>query len=848
MLDTMFLKVLDMTRDAGFVILLVLLARLALKRAPKIFSYGLWAVVLVRLLCPVSLEAPVSLVPQMASVSEGYTLEGVPVSPAGAGLAAYRAVGDALNGGLGVQHIYTTVPSSNGGVEVVTSDWWEVWILFGQYLWLVGMIGMAAYALLGYLRIRRRLLTASPLGENTYLADEIPSPFVLGLLRPRIYLPSRLQERELSYILLHERHHIRRGDHIWKALGFAALCIHWFNPLVWVAFVLAARDLEMSCDEAVIRKLGAGIRADYAASLLSLATGRSLLTPLAFGEGDTGGRIRNLAKWKKPALGVVAGAALVCAVLSVGLLTNSRGELTDIRGRYYLLSEAVFVTAAPREDSEQPLKQPLEYAIGEDLHLSDGTDLGLLTEVSLTADNFDKLFFRDGWQDGQSAAAIRRDNARAWRVVQEDREHYYVLQQKNGDIYLARGYYDASEQGDPYSDDTNLHLLAKLKETEAPEPNRHWDDTLDFSGLAFQDTLISDRVCNLVGETSVMEYRLTYTSPTVILEVGLLGADGREFSQTIRGGSGAGTLQNIPAGTYRLFVRNTGRVSDLPGTAVQVGVLHAAFDPATGNAALTPGTVYVPYECLFLNPLSSCYPWGGDSGYRYVIGEQDFQVFGRKPVAIAGEGIDGYSVQSMEVAQWQWQSFPYTDQQWDSWFFPKLYNTGVSVFPEDVLYQPLTDTDFLLLVDGEIWLVELHNAPNVGTYIWSIYRLVPESAMGTALWEYRSADACFRLEFDLPYTSVTVFAGEGQLVGTEDTVLAELAAGEPVCWSPVEADGTVARYADLQLTIRNGEKTVYEGNLYLDANRQTYTAGLVGTGLHLEPQSQGAVITTMPGG
>ncbi len=330
MLTDLFLQVLDLTKAASFVILLVLLARLLLKKAPKVFSYALWAVVLFRLLCPVSLPSPASLLPEMTPVAQRYTLADAPISPAGAGYAAYHAVGDALNGGLGVQVIPTTLPDGSGGVRTQSALWWEVWVLFGQYVWLAGLGVMALYALFSWLKLRRSLQTASHLREDLWLADGIPSPFVLGLARPKIYLPSQLSEGELPYIVLHERHHIRRGDHTFKALGFLALCIHWFNPLVWVAFVLAARDMEMSCDEAVVAKLGEGVLREYSASLVNLAAGRTVIAgmPLAFGEGDTKGRVRNLARWKRPKWWIVAVAAVICLIAGLCLMTDPQSSMT----------------------------------------------------------------------------------------------------------------------------------------------------------------------------------------------------------------------------------------------------------------------------------------------------------------------------------------------------------------------------------------------------------------------------------------------------------------------------------------------------------------------------------------
>lgn len=330
MLDKIFMQVLDMSKTASIVILVVMLARLLLKRAPKVFSYALWAVVLFRLLCPVTFEAPVSIVPEMTSVSQGYTLSDESISVLGAGVAAYRAVGDALNGGLGIQHVATTEKDETGMTRYVTTDWWSVWILFGQYVWAAGILAMLFYSAVSYLRIRKKLSVVVPLRDNIFLADDIKSPFVIGFLRPKIYLPCNLGEREQEYIILHEQTHIRRLDHIIKALAFFALTIHWFNPLVWMAFFLASKDMEMSCDEAVIHKIGSHVRADYSASLLTLATGRRIIagTPLAFGEGDTKGRILNLAKWKKPALWVLVLVVIICIVLGICLLTN-QGSSND---------------------------------------------------------------------------------------------------------------------------------------------------------------------------------------------------------------------------------------------------------------------------------------------------------------------------------------------------------------------------------------------------------------------------------------------------------------------------------------------------------------------------------------
>lgn len=324
MLDKLFMQILDMSRIASIVILVVILARLFLKKAPKWITYALWAVVLFRLLCPLSIKAPVSIVPKITSTAEYYSLADEPISLGGAGLAAYQAVGDAMNGDLGIQHIRTTERDEDGSVRYVTSDWWDVWILFGQYVWTAGIAAMLLHSMISYGKIHRKLKIVVPLRDNIYIADDIQSPFVIGFFRPKIYLPCGLSEKEQAYIILHEQHHIKRLDHICKVLAFLALCIHWFNPLVWLAFVLSGKDMEMSCDEAVVREMGDGIRAEYSASLLTLATGRRIIagTPLAFGEGNAKERIQNLGKWKQPILWAVIVAAVAALLLTVSLATN----------------------------------------------------------------------------------------------------------------------------------------------------------------------------------------------------------------------------------------------------------------------------------------------------------------------------------------------------------------------------------------------------------------------------------------------------------------------------------------------------------------------------------------------
>ena len=314
-MGAVFSRILNMSLTGGAVILVVLLLRLVLRRAPKIYSYALWAVVLFRLLCPVSLSAPVSFLNWLQPEVRETTNITSSVSY------------------LPVMTVETELPAFDGAQETglvpAAAKKTPDAMTLAAGVWLAGAALMASYSVLSYLRLRRRLVGAVLYRGEVYLADHIGSPFVLGVLQPRVYLPSDTPLSERRYIIAHERQHIRRGDPLWKLLGYGALCIHWFNPLVWAAFLLAGRDMEMSCDEAVLRRLGDHIRADYSASLLRLATHKRIVAgmPLAFGEGDTKSRVINMARWKKPRFWVSGLCVMLCLCTLLVCTLNPRKKV-----------------------------------------------------------------------------------------------------------------------------------------------------------------------------------------------------------------------------------------------------------------------------------------------------------------------------------------------------------------------------------------------------------------------------------------------------------------------------------------------------------------------------------------
>ena len=314
-MSNLFSQILNMSMTGSIVILLVLLARLILKQSPKIFSYVLWSVVLFRLLCPVAFTAPVSVLnvlePEVQEASE--TTSMVYFLPAEVNQNQEFAFVPAEN--QSETELVRAGESEDIRFDLMTTT---------SYVWITGAGLMMLYSIIQYIRLRLKLVGAMAYRGNVYRTDYIDTPFVMGIFSPKIYLPSDIPMNERKYIIAHERHHIRRCDHIIKLLAYCALCIHWFNPLVWAAFILAGKDMEMSCDEAVIRKMGSQIRADYSASLLRLATHKKIIAgmPLAFGEGDTKGRVMNMAKWKKPKLWVSLTCLLLCTAILVACAVN----------------------------------------------------------------------------------------------------------------------------------------------------------------------------------------------------------------------------------------------------------------------------------------------------------------------------------------------------------------------------------------------------------------------------------------------------------------------------------------------------------------------------------------------
>ena len=377
-----FLKLLNLSISASWLVLVVLVLRLVLKRAPKWVDVLLWGMVALRLMLPFSIESALSLIPSAETLSP----EVVQFDPAPTITSGVELIDNAVNPSLSESFAAAPLASVNP---------LYVWTYLAGWVWLIGLAAMLAYALVSYLRLRRRVSASIPLRENIYVCDEVPSPFILGIVHPRIYLPSALDEAQRGSVLSHERAHLARRDHWWKPLGYALLAVYWFNPLLWLAYTLLCRDIELACDERVLRGMDAGQVKDYSSALLACSVPRRMLAacPLAFGEVGVGARVKNALRYKKPAFWVVAASVAVCVVVAVCFLTNPRTD-TDAAGLVGFHREQVTYADVTDESGAQPSSVQLTAEETDAVYaLLDTLQYKRLGAASAMQDCYARLYF-----------------------------------------------------------------------------------------------------------------------------------------------------------------------------------------------------------------------------------------------------------------------------------------------------------------------------------------------------------------------------------------------------------------------------------------------------------------------
>lgn len=311
----LFLKIVNMSISATWFALAVLLLRVVLKKAPKWVNVLLWGLVAVRLICPFSPESILSLIPSAETVSPGIMLEPKPSIQSG-----IYAINSVVNPVIG----QTFAPSVGASVNPL-----QIWIPIITALWILGAAAMISYCIISYLKLRKRINTAVLLKDNIYQSENIPSPFVLGIFKPRIYLPFGLSAQEFVHIIAHEKAHIKRRDHWWKPFSFALLTLHWLNPVMWLVYALLCRDIELACDEKVIKQFGHEQKACYSQTLLSCSVNRRIITacPIAFGEVGVKERVKSVLNYKKPRFWVIVLAIAACVTMAACFLTNPKNNV-----------------------------------------------------------------------------------------------------------------------------------------------------------------------------------------------------------------------------------------------------------------------------------------------------------------------------------------------------------------------------------------------------------------------------------------------------------------------------------------------------------------------------------------
>ena len=377
-----FLKLLNLSISASWLVLAVLVLRLISKRSPKWVNVLLWGIVALRLVLPFSIESALSLIPSAETVSPA----AVQFDPAPTITSGVSVIDNAVNPSLS-EH-FAAVPTASVNPLYV-------WAYLAGWVWLIGLGAMLLYALVSYLRLRRRVSVSLPIQDHIYLCDAISSPFILGVVKPHIYLPSGLDEVQRQNVLAHEQAHLARRDHWWKPLGFALLAVYWFNPVLWLAYTLLCRDIELACDERVIRTMDESAVKTYSTVLLACSMPRKavITCPLAFGEVGVKERVRNALHYKKPAFWVVAASVTVCVVVAVCFLTNPRTD-TDAAGLVGFHREQVTYADVTDESGAQPSSVQLTVEETDAVYaLLDALQYKRLGAASAMEDCYARLYF-----------------------------------------------------------------------------------------------------------------------------------------------------------------------------------------------------------------------------------------------------------------------------------------------------------------------------------------------------------------------------------------------------------------------------------------------------------------------
>ena len=450
-MEDLFIHVLNISITASFLVLAIILYRLFAKKAPKWVSVLLWGLVGLRLLLPFNIESALSLIPSKNTIPTTITHDRYPALDTGFG-SVDEIVNPILSASMEARPEYSTNPM-------------QVWITILGWIWLAVMLCILTYmaASFIYLRIKTRVKVERE--DNVYLCDYVKTPFILGIIKPSIYLPSDISDKNYSLVVAHEVAHIKRLDHIWKPLGFLLLSVYWFNPLLWVAYILLCRDIESACDEKVISYLNSNEKADYSEALLSLGIKSRGISacPLAFGEVSVKSRVSAILRYKKPATIVIVISLVVCTVFAVCFLTYKKNSTVAIDQGIWYAGKVIGSTNSNATCDDVPLFVFTENGdlLVESKNLADLSyvRLGKMNSAYVSKDEYESLFegitFREGYDTEYFHSAIKS----AWRITPSvssriDHKEVYLLRSEK-DLYMG------------YADNGKIDTLYELRFNES---------------------------------------------------------------------------------------------------------------------------------------------------------------------------------------------------------------------------------------------------------------------------------------------------------------------------------------------------------------------------------------------
>ena len=398
-MSELFLEIVNRSIAASWIVVAVLVLRFCLKRAPKWVNVLLWGIVAVRMIFPFSIESALSLIPSAETVSPTIMMESAPSVQTGV-----PVLDQVIN--PVIDHSLAPAPGASANPL-------QIWIPVMAAVWLAGAAALLLYSAVSYWRLHRRVREAVILRDNIYQSENAASPFVLGIVKPKIYLPYSVDSSSLAYVIAHEQAHIRRRDHWWKPLGFLLLTVHWFNPLLWLSYILLCRDIELACDEKVIREMGCEQRADYTQALVACSVSRRSIAacPLAFGEVGVKERVKSVMNYKKPAFWIVLASVVVCAAAAVCFLTNPKAARSfPLRGENVSDMEPAQITE--NIAAAEGLKDGSLLCVN-----TDNFDLQLTSGFDWANDGAIRFFYTE--KDGTYSAQLRIFHAKKQYYVTE---------------------------------------------------------------------------------------------------------------------------------------------------------------------------------------------------------------------------------------------------------------------------------------------------------------------------------------------------------------------------------------------------------------------------------------------